>query len=164
MPWASDMGEDRGSEQICTDLLPFFTPDGSLRDIYVLNTRTEDWNSLIAGLAGSDLPVKISKPFERLEDFDAAPVFEHVTNSSPVQMQVFLSETIKAHSHFFTSNEVEFDLDPRQIKSKADVAGILKFMRTIGEILSSEVILTEESCQHDPILSFKPATGEFVTT
>ncbi|HEX8834064.1 MAG TPA: hypothetical protein VF719_07675, partial [Abditibacteriaceae bacterium] len=47
--------------------------------------------------------------------------------------------------NFFAEDEMEFHIDPRDIKSKADAEGIFKFMRQIGDLLNKEVILTE-SC------------------
>lgn len=148
---------------LCSKLLPEFEADGSLRDIYVLNTNSEDWNTLVSELAASEFNVEISAPFEVSDHFQAEAALKHVQTTAPVTLKVDVSQNVSAHSHFFTPEEVEFDFDPREVRTEADVASILGFMKAIGDILSKDVILTQEGAQNEDIATYKPATREFLT-
>ncbi len=47
--------------------------------------------------------------------------------------------------HFFTDEEIEFDLDPREVKGQDTLDAVLTFMRGIGQAVGKRVILTPES-------------------
>lgn len=163
MRLASDALFNSEAALFCSKLLPEFEEDRSLRDIYVLNTSCEEWTRLVSSLATSGLHVDITEPFAVSEGFDAALAFRHVQTTDPVTLTVQLSQNVSAHSHFFIPEEVEFDLDPGKIETEADVARVLDFMRALGEILSKDVILTQEDSEDEIIATYKPATGEFLT-
>lgn len=67
--------------------------------------------------------------------------------------------------HFFTVDEIEFDLDPRDVSSAADFAALLHFMQGLGQAVNRPVLLTTEGWTEDnsisekPIFTYKPQTN-----
>ena len=101
--------------------------DGSLRDIYVLQTNLEDnekWTDLINQLRGY------------LKG-------EHDLCSSA---HVYIDK-IQINNHFFIDNEIENDISPKEINSIEDHEKILKYMKEISVLLDKPVILTPENEQ-----------------
>ncbi len=136
-----------------------FEFDGSWRDIYVLNTTISDWQILVDFLRSdiyeysctisgknSELPSS-AKDIVNAE-FEFKPLL-HLTVGSVI-----------LNCHFFTDEEIEFDLDPREIQSEREAEQIFAFMRQVGEILDKEVILTPENVSHIPIFKFLPSIGQ----
>ena len=50
-----------------------------------------------------------------------------------------------ANSHFFIEEEIELDVDPREVTTQQHMDSVLKFMAELGSILKHDVILTEEN-------------------
>lgn len=63
--------------------------------------------------------------------------------------------------HFFTTDEIEFDIDPRKITSQAALDGLLGFLRQVGDTVDRPVILTYESDEQHPFISYDPNRREF---
>jgi hypothetical protein len=69
-------------------------------------------------------------------------------------------EGIFLNCHFFTEEEIEFDLDPGEVNGEEKLEQLFKFMQLIGALLQKEVILTPENMQEIAIFSYKPGTGK----
>ena len=136
-----------------------FEFDGSWRDIYVLNTTISHWQLLIdflhsdiyehsctVGGDESELPSLAKEIFDAEHEFK--PLL-HLTVGSAI-----------LNCHFFTDEEIEFDIDPREIQSERQAEQIFAFMRQIGELLDKEVILTPENLREVPIFKFLPSVGK----
>jgi hypothetical protein len=137
-----------------------FEFDGSWRDIYVIDTKISHWQLLIDFLNSNiyayscTIDGKKSKlPSSAKDVFDAD--FEYKP-----QLRVIVGSAI-LNCHFFTDEEIEFDLDPRSIQSEQQAEQIFTFMRQIGGILNKEVILTPENLRESPIFKFEPSSGQF---
>ena len=136
-----------------------FKFDGSWRDIYVLETKIFYWQLLIdflrSGVYEYSCTIggeKAELPFFAKEIFDADFEFKpllHLTVGSAI-----------LNCHFFTDEEIEFDLDPREIQSEHQAEQIFAFMRQTGELLEKEVVLTPENVQNVPIFKFLPSVDE----
>jgi hypothetical protein len=124
--------------------------DGSWRDIYVLNATRDDWKKWIAHVNDT---CRVSFVAENYEDEKAIDKInagfidyrwdeEHYTTCA----SVFLNE-VQVNCHFFMDNEIENDIDPKQVKSLDDHLMIMSYMKAISTLLGKEVILTEENCE-----------------
>ncbi|MCU7615605.1 hypothetical protein NZ698_00225 [Chryseobacterium sp. PBS4-4] len=129
--------------------------DGSLRDIYVLNTSREDWQKWIDFVngnyeiefhycdhKGNRLTSKkiISKyvfnSWDRINDF---------TNDATISI-----EGVIVKCHFFGEEEIENDIDPNEVKTLEDHYLIINYLKSISKILNKEVILTLENYSVKP--------------
>jgi hypothetical protein len=133
-----------------------FEWDGSLRDIYVLQTSIVDWDRLLDFLRNSGLPLiyevdGASPPLPT----GVASIFATRQDASPI-LKVDL-RGMWLHSHFFTEDEIEFDLDPREVQDEIALARLLDFMRGVATHLGKTAILTPENWVQSPIFEVRPA-------
>lgn len=124
------------------DVSQIFEADGSLRDVIVRETSEADWDKLIrlSFSLGSvsyendgktqELPTSAA---QLLGDSDHAHCMK-IDLGGPV-----------ANAHFFTSEEIELDLDPREVGSQAALDKVLGFCRKLSLELERDVAITEES-------------------
>ncbi len=136
-----------------------FYMDGSLRDIYVLGTSEQDWQTLLSFLRTS------SYPLEFLVGGEYQPLPEQVGDIFVLKREVGVTlridrEHLEINCHFFTREEIEFDLDPKDFQNDQQVSHLLTFMRAIGRLLNKTVVLTPENCAEFPLFRFDPETNE----
>jgi hypothetical protein len=131
-----------------------FEWDGSLRDIYVQTTTIRDWQILVDKLATS---YKISFQIDgaaRPLPATMAEVFA-IRDKASTLLNVEAGNILAA-CHFFTPDEIEFDIDPRQVASQTELDSLLEFLRFIGDCVNKPVMLTLENGIADPILMYEP--------
>ncbi len=134
--------------------------DGSLRDIYVLETSESDWGTLLAALS--------SWPFETSFLVDGVPTqlpqsavaaFQIRERAAPSRRINISGITVQAH--FFTADEIEFDIDPRAISTPASLVALSEFICRLGQALDRPVVLSHENQPDHIIARYLPSTGEF---
>ena len=136
-----------------------FAWDGSLRDIYVLNTTIDDWRQLFAKLL-----VYYKFSFQVDENPLSFPNKVDEVFAIRTRKNVLLNLAVGSTSaacHFFTPDEVEFDIDPRQVTSQSDLNSLLDFLRLIGITTNKPVLLSPENLPDKPIMIYNPRTGQF---
>ena len=136
-----------------------FDWDGSLRDIYVRPAALEDW-SLVCRVLKKRPGVEFRLDGE-LAPFpeDIAHVFALRSTKSPM-LSVKLG-AVTAVFHFFTEDEVECDIDPREVKSQVELDGVLAFLKEIGDVVAKPVVLTPENCPESEIVRYEPSSQTF---
>ena len=135
-----------------------FVPDGSLRDLYVINTDLSDWQRVLDFLRASaseiaytvdrssaELPVRVEAIFAELQR-ERNPRLRFDVAGVPLVC------------HFFTADEIEFDMRPEDVPGPDHLTALLEFMRTLGNLTGKMVLLTPESGQQSPIFRFDPST------
>ena len=134
-----------------------FHPDGSLRDLLVPGTTLKDWDRLLA------FARQAGGRFSR--DGVEAPLPGRAADvpldRSATHLLELTAGRAALHCHFFAEEEIEFDLDPRDIATEADFDALTAFMTDLGRILAKTIRLTEES--HPDLLwfAFDPSTGRW---
>ncbi|WP_313375498.1 hypothetical protein [Chishuiella sp.] len=61
-------------------------------------------------------------------------------------------DQISINTHFFWDKQIEFDIEPREIKKILDYEKIVDFMYKISEVIDKEVILTGENQIEFPLI------------
>lgn len=136
-------------------------PDGALRDILVQGTSIADWDlfladPLVRGMAATftldgeaaALPATASEVFRIAEDHSAT-------------LRLLVGR-IGLHCHFFSTEELEFDLQPGDIKDAADFSDLAAFIRRLGTLLRKAVLLTPDSLPESPIAVYSPAEDKLL--
>ena len=59
--------------------------------------------------------------------------------------------------HFFIVDEIELDVDPREITAQSDHHALLAFVRHVALGLQKQALLTPENGEDTPFLTFDPA-------
>jgi hypothetical protein len=136
-----------------------FEPDGALRDIYVHGTSIEHWRTFYGMLRATDgLEYSVDgKPRDLPASADDA--FAARSTSNP--MLRFRVGTATVVCHFFTVDEIEMDIDPREVTSQAALDELLGFLRRVGDTVGRTVILTYENDEQRPFITYEPGRREF---
>jgi len=134
-------------EMVCGE----FEFDGSWRDIYVLETSIADWQSALAALRDSAFDLRYSVAGE------TAPLPPEASAAFPMKGMGDRLLQVKAggvtlNCHFFLDEQIEFDLDPRQVAGQTDLDAILTFMNVLADACRKPAVLTPENLEDRPIL------------
>jgi hypothetical protein len=141
-----------------------FAWEGSWRDICIPGVDIKEWQAVMnalraGGLSGeltvngatSAMPDDISTLF-RLADGVTA-----LWSSSLAGVVLFC--------HFFDRSEIEFDLDPREVKGQAEIDGLLGFMRTLAKATGKVVLMTPENMHDVPFVRVTPSgAAEYISS
>ncbi len=63
---------------------------------------------------------------------------------------------VLANCHFFTPEEVEFDIDPRDVTGQEQLDALFAFMRCLVSAVGKEAILTAENCPDIVVFRVRP--------
>ena len=136
----------------------FECDDGSLRDIYIFETSLDDWQKLLdfirEGLYTFEYKVDgnaVALP-ER-----ASTIFECENYGRLLSVNV---GNLLLNCHFFTADEIEFDLDPREVKGERELEDLFDFLRRLCRISSKQTVLTPENGPEFWIFRFNPGIND----
>lgn len=151
-----------------------FKYDGSLREILIYNTNTDDWKSILKYI---NTITKYSKKITLLDltseqeivyqnneihNFIQKMNLEYFDkNKFNVLMEIFINNT-QINSHFFSVEEIVFDINPKEIKNEADLKLILEFMENISKVTNKDSFLIYEGLYDPPILTYKSNCNTFI--
>jgi hypothetical protein len=124
-----------------------FAWDGSLRDIYVLDTSLEDWSQLLLYIRDGDIPFHFSY------DDEECPLPTSVNEIIRKRLEVTPLLTIdpgglRLNCHFFHDAEIELDFDPRDFEAPEKVERLSEFLAGLGKRLEKPVLVTHENARY----------------
>jgi len=139
-----------------------FEQDGALRDIYVQNAQISDWEKVVDllnsefklsfGIDHDNLTDKID--FEFIKTMFAGETGELETKSSTIDLSGII-----AKCYFFLEDQIEFDINPTDIKSELELSIILDFMKSISSKLEKQVTLCGENQPEFPLVKIDTKNG-----
>lgn len=124
------------------DLVSEFEVDGSLRDIYAFKTTIDDWNRLLSLSSSLGESAYFCDGDEAPLPSNANSIFEDTDHSHLIRLN--LGGPV-INIHFFVVDEIELDLDPREITSQADLDLVLNFCARIGQEIGRDIVITPEN-------------------
>ena len=134
-----------------------FEPDGTLRDIYVENVNIEDWKILIDYLNTNHIvkygPSDDNQIINKINKDYLIQLLTDVTGKLELKTVAIIIDNIIINTHFFTVDEIEFDIEPEEINSVEDYEKVLSFMNEISRILNKQLILTGENQIQFPLVT-----------
>ncbi len=132
-----------------------FAPDGSLRDIYVLDTTLHEWRKVLelllargARLSRGDRPIALPEDLEIL--FAASDERARLS---------FDVGPIDLCCHFFMPEEIELDFVSNAIGAD-ELRALLSLMIDLGDATLRRVRLTPENMIATPIFEYDPEDGQ----
>jgi len=132
-----------------------FENNGSIREIYVLGTDLSDWQCIVDTLRGFE-----PRPIYRLNGMlTELPIrVEEVFGSHCVGSTIlsFIVDDLAVNCHFFVVDEIEFDLDARDVGGLRQVKSLSSFMQLLGSLTNKVVILSAENDVTAAILRYSP--------
>ena len=123
--------------------------DGSLRDIYVLDTNADNWSEWISYInenykvrftyfdSEGNKILKEKIIFEELLKYWKS--FEYSLDAE------FVINEIIFKCYFFSEDEIEIDFWPSEVNSLEQHNSIIEYMKSISKLLKKEIILTPEN-------------------
>ena len=140
------------------DISWIFKPDGALRNIYVQNTSLNDWEKIIDLLNDNYILNYHSK-----NKIDKEEVFQNLKEIGEKDFKTvsIVIKNIKINCHFFLIEQIEFDIEPNEIKTQDDFEKILSFMTKISSTLKKQITLTGENDITFPVVKINVGENVF---
>ena len=126
---------------------------GLLLDIVVPDTRIGDWQKFIDYIRTSSLPYE----YFNGERKSALPDKVDAVLAKVPEMTHLLSIRISgldANCHFFDEEEIELDVDPRQMGGPG-LHTVVGFMAQLGKLLGKDVQLSGEGTHNRPLITYQ---------
>ena len=124
--------------------------DGSLRDVYVFNTAIGDWDKM--------LTLARAHPYEYLRDGSAhelptaKALFQNREHSHWLSVK---AGKVSLNCHFFTQEEIELNIDPREVAGSEEHISALQFIEQLAEVTQKDVVVTAENCREATLLRYE---------
>ena len=122
--------------------------DGSWRDIYVQNISAADWVNWTEFVNNNYRIEWHNGKTEKNEpkiNFDVILQFWKGEHELCSTAKIFVDD-IQINAHFFTDEEIENDIDPREFKNIEDHKNLMGYIISISKLLKRPVIITPENC------------------
>ena len=129
--------------------------DGSLRDIFVLNTTKVDWQiwtDFVNENYKTSFYIYETETTNDKIDYSKMLDYWNGKTDSAAMTTVYLDNII-IKSYFFDDQEIENDITPTEFNSIEDHERLMKYMKGLSKALDKKVILTPENSQEIILLS-----------
>jgi hypothetical protein len=129
--------------------------DGSWRDIYVLGTTQDDWSKWIDLINGKYSVAFYNGQTEQSETFiNKNVVFDYFNGKTDLLNNATITlGNIMVKCYFFTDQEIENDIDPREVDTIEDHHRLMSYLIDISKALNKTVVLTAENEQETIYIS-----------
>ncbi|NUR01572.1 MAG: hypothetical protein HOY79_35095 [Streptomyces sp.] len=145
------------AELLWDDVRWFFDPEvmGSLPDVWVPNASEGDWQAVL------DLVVERGWTFQYSEGSTARPlpsaeaVLSRPADAEQPHLEVRPEQDMLAIFRFYAAEEIDFDVDLREIQGQTPLDGLCGFLAAIGRRLGKPVPMDAEGGDGSrPVLGF----------
>jgi hypothetical protein len=143
----------------------FFDPDlmGTLPDIFVPNASAEDWQAIFDLVEARGWPWEFLPGDTTLPLPTAADVLARPAGAETVELKVWPVPGVLAIFRLMSAEQIDFDVDLRELQGQDGVDTVCAFLREIGQELGKPVLMTPEcGSQAHPVLGFDPALNRVV--
>ncbi|MFB7239343.1 hypothetical protein ACFCXK_31765 [Streptomyces sp. NPDC056269] len=138
------------------DVKCFFDPDlmGSLPDVRVPDASVEDWQAVLDLVAERGWKYQYSEgegvlPVPRAEDVLCRPA-----DAEYPDLRVWPAADVLAIFRFHADDEVDFDVDLRELQGQERLDVFCDFLQEIGRRLAKPVLMGPEGDYGHPVLGF----------
>ncbi|MFI5881920.1 hypothetical protein [Streptomyces sp. NPDC051554] len=138
------------------DVKCFFDPDstGSLPDVRVPNASMEDWQAVLDLVAEKGWKCQYSEGQTVLSVPRAEVVLSRPTDAECPELRVWPTVDVLAIFRFHAADEVDFDVDLRELQGQDRLDVLCDFFREIGRRLGRPVLMDPEGEYGHPVLGF----------
>jgi hypothetical protein len=141
------------------DACKLFEWDGSLRDLYVFGTEREDWARLLAALKASEWRLQFTRNGERVALPENLGEYLDMGPDRPGGMLSTFVGKVRVNAHMFSDDEIELDIDPREVADEDAFTGVVRFMNLVADTLNKKIALTPENSSMCPLLIAHPGVA-----
>lgn len=138
------------------DLKYFFDLEamGSLPDVRVPDASVEDWQAVLDLIKASDWRCQYSEGDAVLPVPRAEAVLSRPADAECPELQVWPAPDVLAIFRFLAPEEVDFDVDLRELQGQERLDVLCGFLRAIGRRLGKPVFMDPEGDDGHPLLGF----------
>ncbi|MEU7905925.1 hypothetical protein [Actinoplanes sp. NPDC049118] len=130
---------------------------GSLPDLCVPKTSTDDWQSLLDFVASSAWRFEYAEGDTILPLPRAEAVFSRPADAESPALRVWITSSLVAIFCFYAPEEIDFDINVREIRDQEALDVFCEFLRSVGRRLGKSVLMDGEGGNPavHPVLGFR---------
>ena len=149
-------GQGRDPDLLWTDVGWCFDPDGSLPDVLVPDTSAADWQALLDLVAtASDWKSEYHEGDAVLPLPRAETVLSRPADAECPALHVRPAPGVLMIFRFHSAEEIDFDVDPRELQGQERLDVFCGFVRAVGRCLRKPVLMYPEGgYERPPLLGF----------
>lgn len=155
---ARSAGQDSGvADLLWDDVERFFDPDlmGSLPDVLVPGTSVEDWQTLLDLVGASGWRCQYSVGGTVIPVPRAEVVLCRPADAECPELRVWPTADVLAIFRFYSVEEIDFDVDLRELQDQERLDRFCAFLTLIGRRLGKPVVMYGEGgAPSHPLLGF----------
>lgn len=138
------------------DVRCFFDPDlmGALPDVRVPRASVEDWQAVLDLVAEKGWSCRYSEGDSVLPVPRAEVALSRQADAECSELRVWPSADVLAIFRFHAAQEVDFDVDLRELQGQERLEVFCGFLREIGRRLGKAVLMDPEGDYGRPMLGF----------
>jgi hypothetical protein len=138
------------------DVNCFFDPDlmGSLPDVRVPNASVENWQAVLDLVAEQGWKCQYSEGETVLPVPRAEGVLSRPVDAECPALRVWPSAEVLAIFRFHAADEIDFDVDLRELQGQERLDVLCGFLREMGRRLGKPVLMGPEGDYGHPVLGF----------
>jgi len=146
------------------DVKDFFDPDlmGALPDVSVVGASVEDWQAVFDLVRSSGWAWEFSEGGVAGPLPSAAEVLSRPADAESVDLRGWPVPDVLAIFRPMSADEIDFDVDLRELQGQAGVDTLCGFLCAIGRRLGKPVAMTAEGDYGNPVLGFDPVADRVV--
>ncbi len=146
------------------DVWEWFDPElnGVLPDVYVPDATVADWQAVVdlvrsAGLAYEyAVDGRVVRMPHRVEDM------LDLRGEAGVTLKVWLLPDVLAIFWLYCAEQVDFDVDLRELQGQQRLDVLCRFMRALGRRLGKPVVMTPEGSDAVPLIAYEVESDRVV--
>ncbi|MEU5138151.1 hypothetical protein [Streptomyces californicus] len=138
------------------DVKCFFDPDlmGPLPDVRVPGASVENWQTVLDLVAEKGWKCQYSEGERVLPVPRAEAVLSRPADAECPDLRVWPTADVLAIFRFHAADEVDFDIDLRELQGQERLDVFCDFLREIGRRLSKPVLMDPEGDDGHPVVGF----------
>lgn len=141
------------------DVRDFFDPDlmGALPDVCVAGASVDDWQAVFDLVRSSGWTWEYSEGGVAGPLPSAGEVLSRPADAETVELRVWPVPDVLAIFRPMSADEIDFDVDLRELQGQVGVEILCGFLSAIGRRLGKPVVMTAEGDYGNPVLGFEPS-------
>lgn len=130
-----------------------------LCEVHVTNTSLDEWQRVIdLGRRHTEWSLEYLEDGEVVALPDRVEVIFQRTQQAATTLRVTPAR-IAIHAHFFTPDDIEFDVRARDITDQSRLDELLDFVKQVAHATHRPASVTPEAAEDAPFLTYDPTDG-----
>ena len=138
------------------DVQSFFDMDayGRLPDVRVPDASVEDWQAVFDLVSVSGWKSQYSEGEVVMPTPPAGALLGRPVEAETPTLRVWPAAEVLAIFRFYSADEIDFDVDLRELQGQERLDVLCDFLRAIGQRLGKDVLMDPEGTTGHPVLGF----------